>query len=250
MVVIVRYAEIALKGKNRSTFEKQLVRNIKDCLKKNNVKFNHVERITGRILIGTDDECVCLKNVFGIANFSSSHKVDVDFDKIKEEALRQYTSGTFRITSNRIDKVLMNSDDLNKEVGAHVVEKTGAKVSLKNPDVNICIEVTERFALVYSSKTEGAKGLPVGVEGVVAVLLEDEDSVLAAKLMMKRGCNVVLVKVNYVDYSELEKYSYGFAIKVFDSVPDKVSAVVTSEKLENIKERNIEKPILRPLIAS
>lgn len=250
MAVIVRYAEIALKGKNRAVFERQLVRNIKDCLKRNSVQFDSVVRMTGRIVVWTADDCLCLRNVFGIANFSKAVKVDVDLEKIKDEALRQYTGGTFRITSNRIDKVLMNSDDINKEVGAYVVDKTGAKVSLKNPDVNICVEVCESFAMVYSAKVEGAKGLPVGVEGTVAVLMEDKDSVLAAKLMMKRGCNIVLVKVNDIDYSELENYSYGFTIKVFDSIPDKVSAVVTSEKLESLKERNLEKPVLRPLIAS
>ena len=38
-VILIRYAEIALKGKNRIDFERQLVRNIKDCLRKNKVRF-------------------------------------------------------------------------------------------------------------------------------------------------------------------------------------------------------------------
>ncbi len=248
MAVIVRYAEIALKGKNRAVFEKQLVRNIRDCLKRNSAAFDSVERMTGRIVVWTEDDCLCLRNVFGIANFSKAVKVDVDLDKIKEEALRQYTGGTFRITANRIDKVLMNSDDINKEVGAYVVEKTGAKVSLKNPDVDIGVELFNNKAYIFNKTFKGPGGLPIGVTGTVAVLVEDKNAVKAAVMMMKRGCRIILVTKVPIDTKELEKYAYGFRIKEANDIPEEAEAVVTSETLETLQKRDYSIPVLRPLI--
>ena len=67
--------------------------------------------------------------------------------------------------------------------------------------------------------------------------------------MMKRGCEVILIKIKDIDYSKLKDYSYGTKLQVAESVPKYVDAIVTSETLDNLKERNLGKPILRPLIA-
>ncbi len=249
MAVIVRYAEIALKGKNRGVFEKKLVENIAQCLKRHGIAYSGIKRPYGRIIVDTADECGCLSKVFGIASFSPAEVVEQDIDKINESAFRHYTSGSFRVTTQRLEKVLLTSIEMNRDVGAYIWERTKAKVELKNPDVEIGIEFMNGKAYVFNQKIEGPKGMPTGVEGKVAVLLEDEDSLEAARLMMKRGCAVVLVKVNNVDWEGLKEYAYGFELKKVDEVPDNVDAVVTSEKLENLKERKYDKPVLRPLIA-
>ena len=46
-VCLVHYHEIGLKGKNRSTFERQLITNLKRALKGRSA---HVERLAGYVL--------------------------------------------------------------------------------------------------------------------------------------------------------------------------------------------------------
>jgi thiamine biosynthesis protein ThiI len=248
MVIIVKYGEIALKGQNRNLFEKRLVKNIRNCLEKNKIEYKYIERALGRILIDTEDECKCLNYVYGINSFSNAIQIKLDLDKIKEESLNHYKKGTFRISVKRVNKVLKKSVELEQDIGAYIVEKTKAKVNLKEPKTNIQIEIFKDKALVYSKKNLGLKGLPVGIEGQVAVLLEDKDSIEAAKLMMKRGCEIILIKVNEINYSELKKYEYGFKLRIYDEIPNYVLAIVTSETLETLKKRDLGKPILRPLI--
>ena len=51
-VCLVHYHEIGLKGKNRSTFERQLITNLKRALKGRSA---HVERLSGYVRVHFDD---------------------------------------------------------------------------------------------------------------------------------------------------------------------------------------------------
>jgi len=249
MTVIIRYGEIALKGGNRHLFEKRLAANIKDCLKKNNIEFEKVQRFRGRILIQTDDECLPLKNVFGIVSFSPAFEVDLDIDEIKEKALELYTSGTLAIDARRLSKKLMSSMEINMNVGAYVVDNTGAKVNLGNPDCKIGVEVYEDFVLVFNKNVKGKGGLPVGTQAKVALILNDERSVEAGLAVMRRGATVVVVKEKDLDITELKEHEYGFKLNVVDSVPEEIDAIVVSDTLETMKKYDTDKLVLRPLIA-
>ncbi len=247
-VYIVRYGEIALKGQNRSEFESQLVRNIRACLKANNVPFAEIKKVRGRILVYSRDKCNCLAYVFGIVSFSPAVEVEADIEKIKQEAIKHYSNGTFRVTAHRLEKLLANSLELNREIGAFVADKTNAKVNLKSPDVEIGIELFNSMAYVFNETVKGAGGLPVGVTGKVAVLAEDKDAVKAALLMMKRGCEVVIVTKADIDIEDIKKYACGFKLKIVNEFPADAEAVVTSETLETLKKREFKIPVLRPLI--
>lgn len=244
---LIRYGEIALKGNNRPYFEKLLVRNIRDCLKKNNIGYNNILRVRGRIIVFSEENCEVLKNVFGITSISQSTEVEID--KIEETALEYYTKGTFRISAQRITKEsLENSKEINIKVGDYIVKKTGAKVKLKNPDVDIGIEIVNNRAYVFNKKINAVGGLPIGCEGKVAVILEDKDSIKAAYLMMRRGCNITLIEKKKINFNELKKYAYGAGIKVAKEVPEDAKAVVTSEKINDIKKRKYKQIVIRPLI--
>ncbi len=54
-VCLVHYHEIGLKGKNRSTFERQLITNLKRALKGRSA---HVERLAGYVRVHFEDEDV------------------------------------------------------------------------------------------------------------------------------------------------------------------------------------------------
>ena len=102
--VLVRYAEIAIKGKNRARFENKLISNIKDCLNKNKVPYENVKRVRGRIIIFTNEDCNCIKNVFGISSISPSIKIKANLAAINKTALNLYSKGSFRITAKRLTK--------------------------------------------------------------------------------------------------------------------------------------------------
>lgn len=247
MVVIVRYAEIGLKGQNRPYFEKKLVSNIKLSIKNNNIQHAEIKRKTGRILIYTSNPCQCLSKVFGIASFSEAIELDFDIDNICKMALSLYKKGTFRISANCITKCDLPSQKINELVGGYIVDKTKAKVNLNNPDINIGIEIINDKAYLFTEKEKGPGGLPVGTQGLVAVLIEDEKSVDAAILMMKRGCKVILVQLNKkINPGKL--FEYDPKIKTSEEIPDEAEAIVLSETLKKIKERKFNKPILKPLV--
>jgi thiamine biosynthesis protein ThiI len=248
--ILVRYNEIGLKGKNRSYFEKRLIKNIKDCLNKNKINFSSITRYAGRILISTNDKCLSLKNVFGISSFSPAIKLDLDLNKIKEEALKLYTKGSFRISAKRLNKKFnYTSEQLNKELGEYISKNKKAKVNLVKPDCNIAVEIMD-YAYLFNERYECLGGLPVSIEGLVTLILDTKDALLAGILMMKRGCNLEIIKEKDISYDILEKYSYGSKINIVKEPSKESKSVIKVEKLENIKSKLYNLPIFNPLITN
>jgi len=248
-IYIIRYAEIFLKGKNRSMFEKKLVSNIKDCLKKNKVKYNSIKLAHNRILVCSKEDCSCIKYVFGISSFSKATETEQDIEAMKKTSFKLYKKGSFRISSQRLEKSFKyNSEEINRIVGAYVVKNTRAPVNLEKPDTNIGIELFGNKAYLFNSKTKGLGGLPVGIEGNVALLLEDYNSLLAGILMLKRGCSLIVIKKHNIGLKLLRKFCYGFNLKIAKSIPKNAKAVIVNDTLDSIKKRNFKIAIFRPLI--
>ena len=204
---IVHYHELALKGRNREYFEQRLVRNIQWATKDLGVK--RVENLHSRIRVVLPDTIPDtiikerLTRVFGIANFSLAHGLPLNLvqpdlralNKAVIDALRSESFSTFRIAAKRADKRLaLTSMEVARDVGAAVCEGTGKKVSLKNPDITIYLELLSKEVYYAIEKIQGPGGLPVGVSGKVACLISGGiDSPVAAYRMMKRGCRALFV---------------------------------------------------------
>ena len=95
-VILIRYGEIMLKFLNRPSFEKKLVDNIKRAI--SNLGDANVRKVQGRIYVEPIDdnydfdECInILTKVFGIVSVSVVWKMESDFNKIKENALKMAT---------------------------------------------------------------------------------------------------------------------------------------------------------------
>ncbi|MBN1156293.1 hypothetical protein JXA85_01635 [Candidatus Woesearchaeota archaeon] len=263
MVMVVRYGELALKGKNRALFERKLVENIVDCMKRNNVSYESIERPRGRILINVRQNVKELEYVFGITSFSQAIRTPAKVQDIEEGILSLVKSrnfNSFRISARRLTKsTAEGSPELNRILGAFVVGKTGKKVRLENPDIDIGIEIMNQYAYIFTERAEGAGGLPLGVEGRVVCLIRNDADVLAAFLMMKRGCFITPVGFSDFDLSLLEKYSYGQGIRLImiknikqiDEVAagKKAKAIVTGDTLESFNRMNAKHMVLMPLIA-
>ncbi|HEX9546144.1 MAG TPA: THUMP domain-containing protein, partial [Acidimicrobiales bacterium] len=200
--VIAHYHELALKGRNRPFLVDRLVRNLREALR--GVTHCHVESLAGRIRISLDDPTqwstikTRLDAVFGLANFAPAVHVSSHLETMTKaicESVQSLPFHTFRVTTKRADKSYpLTSIEVNRHVGAAVVERTGTHVSLDNPEMTIYIEIMGVGAYYYHERFPGAGGLPVGMSGKVACLLSGGiDSPVAAYRMMKRGCRAVFV---------------------------------------------------------
>jgi tRNA uracil 4-sulfurtransferase len=245
-MIIVRYAEVGIKGKNRADFERKLRVNVKDCLRRNGVSFERVKRLRGRIVVETDQKCDQLKFVFGIRSFSYAKKVEPILDIIKKESLELYKTGnTFRVTCSRSDKIIAPSNVIEQEVGGFVVEKTGAKVSLREPEQTLFIELFNKSAYVYSEKVLGPGGLPIGTAGKTMLLIDREEAIQAGIQVMKRGCIIGLWNIAVLDWRKLREYEYGFRFREYIGNQENRPLVV-SDTVDRIQE--YDGFVLRPLI--
>jgi thiamine biosynthesis protein ThiI len=187
-MLLVRYAEIGLKGKNRGLFEAKLIENIKRKLGK--VK---VEMDSGSILVHSGD-ATKLREIFGVSWFATAVETGVDIKEMQDQVLKileEKQPKTFRLTVNRSNKKFpIKSQDLAREIGK-VCEASGFEVKLKDAELEIFIDVLQKRALVYLERFDGLGGLPMGTSGKVLCLLSGGiDSPVAAYLMAKRGCSV------------------------------------------------------------
>jgi thiamine biosynthesis protein ThiI len=200
--VIAHYHELALKGRNRPFLVDRLVRNIREAFR--DISHCHVESLAGRIRISLQDpgQWATIKSrldaTFGLANFAPAQYVSSDLDTMTAaicETVQGLSFHTFRVTTKRADKSYpLTSMEVDRHVGAAVVEQTGVHVSLKNPELTIFIEILGAGAYYYCERYPGAGGLPVGMSGKVACLLSGGiDSPVAAYRMMKRGCRALFI---------------------------------------------------------
>lgn len=209
-IAVIHYGEIALKGKNRSFFEGKLRRNIKKALR--GIELDDIERLRGRMLVNIsekDKEAIAaerLKKVFGITHFSFGVAVSKDLDEIKKAAwslLKDKNFASFKINTQRAQKEFhMTSVEVNKEVGDYVQARCGKRVDLTNPEATCYIEIAGPYALIYTKKIAGPRGLPVGVsERAVSLLSSGIDSPVASYLMLKRGVDLIYVHFHSQPYT-------------------------------------------------
>jgi len=201
--VICHYSEIALKGGNRSFFERKLVENIKKSI--NSEFVLDIKKISGRILIILNDGVIkseieeSLKRVFGISNFLFCIKTKPTIEDISRELtliLEKEKFKTFRITAKRSEKNTPNtSQQINEQVGANIFNHfKDISVNLENPDINCFVEIVSGSAYISIKKIQGLNGLPVGTGGKVVLMLSGGiDSPVAGFMAMSRGLNVILV---------------------------------------------------------
>ena len=211
-VVIIRYGEIFLKGKNRDYFESLLIKNIKHSLYGIKCDFT---RSQGRYFvenydIDDEDEIVDrLKKVFGIYSLSVAYKVETKADQgfcyikecLKDLAVRTeedcvLKNAKFRVTVKRADKRIPKASyEIAAELGGVVLANTSFKVDLTAFDYDFMVDIRENgYSFVFSEVISGAGGLPVGCSSKGLMLLSGGiDSPVAAYMMAKRGMKLCAI---------------------------------------------------------
>ena len=209
--VLVRYHEIALKKGNRAYFTELLKRNLLAAVKDLGAK--EIRSLPARLLLTFKNDVPAatlierMSTVFGVANFSIVERTARDIDALRGRILESLNGGrfqSFRIETQRGDKTFpLTSPEINRQLGAAVQEKSGARVDLENAEFTVTVEILPRDAFFGFNKIAGAGGLPVGSSGRVAALISGGfDSPVAAYRMMQRGCRIIFVHFHSVPYQD------------------------------------------------
>ena len=197
-VIIIRYAEIHLKGKNRGFFERLLTVNLERALK----GYRHeLRRTSGRYLVEKFDEDRAeeieerISNVFGVHSYSVGLKTDAEMNAIFDCALSVCPEeGTFKVETHRGNKrFALTSMQINSEIGGRLLSKRHKlRVDVHNPEFYVYIDIRENgTALIFSEFKKGRGGMPVGASGKGMLLISGGiDSPVAGYMMAKRGMQV------------------------------------------------------------
>lgn len=214
-VVLVRYGELALKGKNRGQFEEALARNLRAALER--VAPVRVRRSRGRMVVVPEGRAWQVARraalVFGVKSVSPAWGAEPDPEAIGavaevvlDDALARLAPGaapTFRVETRRADKRFpLTSVELDRLVAARVLPRhPELSVDLSHPELTLGIDVRPERAWLFAHRLPGPGGLPVGTLGRVLSLLSGGiDSPVASWLAMKRGCRVAFVSFHSYPY--------------------------------------------------
>ena len=200
--ILIHYHEIALKGKNRSWFERRLVKNIKQQL--HGLPFSKVQLNAARIFCFGIDESMWndyaqrLKKVMGIKHAILMTQVKDDIDTIKSVAVAQLKGlefSSFRVSARRQYKDFhLSSQEINIIVGQHLQSTYLKPVKLKNADMDVVIELVKGMAYIGHERIYGFGGLPVKTsEQAISMISSGIDSPVSSFEMLKRGVELTYV---------------------------------------------------------
>lgn len=197
-LLLIRYGELSLKGRNRKTFEDLLLTNIRSRLM--GVPHGPVTKTFGRIYLetrGNWEELVArLQSVFGIVSVSPVLRRDLDLEAIQEGAslvIQDSQGSTFKVETRRPNKAFpLTSPEISHALGGHILRNfPHLTVDVHNPDLILHVELRKEGAFLYSKIIPCLGGLPAGSSGKGLLLLSGGiDSPVAGFLAMKRGVRI------------------------------------------------------------
>ena len=230
---LIKYAEIAIKGKNRYVFEDALIKQMRYALKKVEGEFE-VSKTQGRVHVEClsdydyDEVTQSLSRVFGITGICPVvHVKDEGFDRLAEDVIRymedeyrlKRTDGeqagssgeaddkeklTFKVNCRRARKNYpMDSQEVNMAMGERILDAfSGVKVDVHAPEVLLTIEIRDESIYIYSRIIPGPGGMPVGTGGKAMLLLSGGiDSPVAGYMIAKRGVKLEAVYFHAPPYT-------------------------------------------------
>jgi thiamine biosynthesis protein ThiI len=259
--ILLRYGEIFLKGKNKSVFEHKLRENIAKIAAKNEVPAVKIRESRGRLLADYFPNHAVLRRVFGLVSYSPAVRVEKKLEEIQKKALEllQEKKGTFKVATKRSDKTFpIISPEFNRMIGGYIETKTSLLFSSSTPDTILEIEINQEGAYLFTETITCFGGLPTGVEGKALLLVEDEASLLAGLLFMKRGCSVIPVAFEKKDISLLQQFSpVDVRLQLINNIQEledmtkksNISILISGQNLNHKKEYNTDLLVMRPLIA-
>ncbi|MGE5485922.1 MAG: tRNA uracil 4-sulfurtransferase ThiI [Ignavibacteriales bacterium] len=212
-IILLRYGEVGLKGKNRDFFESILVQNVNRAVGRLDAT---VKNRSGRIVVHVPAENAgaaldALSRVFGIVSVSPAVRTALEPGEIERAALEAvlreaHPPFTFKVEAKRAEKRFpLTSPEINRAVGTFILdalEREGVEVDVHNPQVTVHIDVRSDGAYVFCRVISGPGGLPLGASGKGLLLLSGGiDSPVAGWYMMKRGIALEAIHFHSFPYT-------------------------------------------------
>lgn len=213
---LIKYAEIAIKGKNRYVFEDALIKQMRHALKGVEGEFE-ITKTQGRVHVEClsdydyDEVVEALSRVFGITGICPViHVPDEGFDKLAEDVIKyigeEYPdrNKTFKVNCRRARKSYpMDSQEVNAALGEKILDAIpGMKVDVHDPDILLTVEIRDDNIYIYSKVIPGPGGMPVGTGGKAMLLLSGGiDSPVAGYMIAKRGVKLEAVYFHAPPYT-------------------------------------------------
>ncbi len=203
-VLLVKYAEIHLKGLNRPYFQSLLLKRVKEAVRPYT---RDVQLYDSRIFVrGLKEPAAAterLRRVFGVHAVCPAIEMDKDDFKALCDAaagMMENLTGTFKVRARRADKrYFLDSPEINARMGGRILERyPQLKVDVHEPEHVLNVEIRDQ-ALLYVHELPGAGGLPTGSSGKAMLMLSGGiDSPVAGYMIAKRG--VVLDAVHFFSF--------------------------------------------------
>ncbi len=199
-VIIVHYAEIALKGGNRARFTRRLADRLRQALTSAGVDAG-VRTENNRLVVSPREGADPVRGlravlrVPGVANAAFAVCVAADLEAMKAAAVEQLAAtppGVFKVEVRRADKRFPGTSiDIARAVGGACAAASGRGVDVHKPEVTVRVEVVPGSAFISAGTLPGPGGLPVGsTTRLLAFLSGGLDSPVAAWKMIRRGARV------------------------------------------------------------
>lgn len=204
-MLLLRFGELTLKGRNRNRFENTVLKHVKSVLRP--FPAATIQKEYGRLYIvinGEDSESMIkeLKKVFGLYSVSPVIVCPSELDAIVETStsfLKQMPlkdGMTFKVSARRVWKKFPHSShEMNHLVGAPLLQEfEQLKISMKDPELELRIEIRETGTYIFCEVIPAAGGFPRGSNGKAMLLLSGGiDSPVAGYSAMRRGLEVEAV---------------------------------------------------------
>ena len=211
-IIVLRYGELYLKGKNRGFFERQLIGNIKNKLKEFDCELICHRGRYEVVGYKQEDELritSALKTVFGLKSLSIAQKVPSDIGAMSDMILEKLPkSGTFKIETHRADKTFpLTSPQISATLGEKIIDANeNLTVDLHNPDILVNVDVREdKHTYIYTEKEECAGGMPVGCAGKGLLMLSGGiDSPVSGYMLAKRGLSLDAIHFHSYPYTSVQ----------------------------------------------
>lgn len=212
-VLLLKFGELFLKGKNRNEFKKLLKHNIMKKLSGLSFRLGEEQ---GRLFVcdfdenQTDEFVERLQSVFGLIALASATEIDTSLEEIKGFVSKIDFSDTktFKVDVKRADKSFpVLSNDLEKLLGGIVLDNNpNLKVDLYTPERVLNVEIrTNQKTYIYDKLLPCAGGLPLGSAGKGLLLLSGGiDSPVAGYLVSKRGLEIEAVHFHSYPYTSVQ----------------------------------------------
>lgn len=208
-VILLRFGELYLKGKNQSYFENMLKDNIRAKLDGIDCKlyFGRGRYVVKEYAERDEDEIIDrVRRIFGLHSMSIARRCGYDPEEVAALAIEMTpTSGTFRVSAHRsYKKYEMDSMQLNRFIGERVLAaKPELSVDLHTPDTVLNVDVREGGDIyMYNSSLPCAGGMPTGTAGNGLLLLSGGiDSPVAGYMLAKRGMDITALHFHSYPYT-------------------------------------------------